>query len=224
VAELNSTIQTLLRGRTVGNIYETDQVYDVIVRARPGLRADPTQNGELLVDSPADEKVPLRSVASIGLFEGPNAVNREGGNRWILVTCNAEERDSASVMVDIQARKTILDGGADNDTLIGGGGANILLGGLGNDWLHGGNRDEDILIGGTTTHDDNSAALLQILAAWTSTTESFNMRMDKIHNGTGGLPKLDDTTVMNDGVRDWLFGGPSQDWIFKNANDFSFDV
>jgi Ca2+-binding RTX toxin-like protein len=136
--------------------------------------------------------------------------------------------------------KSILDGGADNDTLIGGAGANILLGGPGNDWLWGGfgrdiliggeGRDnvfggfgDDIVIGGTTAHDNNSAALLQILAEWTS-ADSFNVRMQKIHNGTGGLPKLDDTTVLDDGVRDFLFGGPGQDWTFKNANDLSIDI
>jgi CzcA family heavy metal efflux pump len=103
VAELNSTIQTLLRGRTVGQFYEGDQVYDVVVRSRPALRSDPTQIGELLIDSPAGEKVPLRSVASIGLIDGPNAINRDGGSRRMLVTCNAEGRDLASVMQDIQA-------------------------------------------------------------------------------------------------------------------------
>jgi Cu/Ag efflux pump CusA len=103
VSELNNTIQTLLRGRTVGQVYEGDQVFDVVVRARPALRSDPTQIGELLVDSPAGEKVPLRSVASIGLIDGPNAINRDGGSRRMLVTCNAEGRDLASVMGDIQA-------------------------------------------------------------------------------------------------------------------------
>jgi CzcA family heavy metal efflux pump len=102
VSELNNTIQTLLRGRTVGQVYEGDQVFDVVVRARPALRSDPTQIGELLVDSPAGEKVPLRSVASIGLIDGPNAINRDGGSRRMLITCNAEGRDLASVMEDIQ--------------------------------------------------------------------------------------------------------------------------
>ena len=103
VAELNSTIQTLLRGRTVGQIYEGDQVFDVVVRSRPTLRSDPNQIGELLIDSRAGEKVPLRSVASIGLIDGPNAINRDGGSRRMLITCNAEGRDLASVMQDIQS-------------------------------------------------------------------------------------------------------------------------
>jgi len=104
VAELNETIQTLLRGRTVGQVYEDDRVFDVVVRAHPSLRSDPTQLGELLVDSPAHEKLPLRAVASIGMIDAPNVINRERGSRRILVTCNAEGRDVAGVMRDIQAR------------------------------------------------------------------------------------------------------------------------
>ncbi len=104
VAELNDTIQTLLRGRTVGQVYEDDRVFDVVVRARPELRSDPSQLGELLIDSTAHEQIPLRAVASIGLIDAPNMINRERGSRRILVTCNAQGRDVAGVMGDIQSR------------------------------------------------------------------------------------------------------------------------
>jgi Cu/Ag efflux pump CusA len=104
VAELNEAVQTLLRGRTVGQVYENDRVFDVVVRAHPSLRSDPTELGELLVDSPAGEKLPLRAVAHVGLIDGPSTINREGGSRRILVTCNAEGRDMAGVMRDIQSR------------------------------------------------------------------------------------------------------------------------
>ena len=104
VAQLNETIQTLLSGRTVGQVYENDRFFDVVVRAHPSLRSDPTQLGELLMDSPAKEKLPLRAVAAIGMIDGPNTINREGSNRRILVTCNAGNRDVAGVMQDIQAR------------------------------------------------------------------------------------------------------------------------
>lgn len=104
VADLNGAIQTLLRGKQVGQIYEGEQVFDVVVRSLAALRADPTQIGGLLVDSPTGEKVPLRSVASIGFTEGPNVINREEGSRRILVTCNAEGRDLGSIMKDIQSK------------------------------------------------------------------------------------------------------------------------
>jgi Cu/Ag efflux pump CusA len=47
---------------------------------------------------------PLSAVANIGLVNAPNVINRERASRRILITCNAEGRDVASVMQDIQAR------------------------------------------------------------------------------------------------------------------------
>ena len=104
IAELNETIQTLLRGRTVGQVYEEDRVFDVIVRVHPKFRSDPRQLGDLLVDSPIEEKLPLRALANVGLAVGPNIINRERGERRILVTCNAEDRDVATVVEDIQSQ------------------------------------------------------------------------------------------------------------------------
>jgi hypothetical protein len=37
--------------------------------------------------------------------------------------------------------------------------------------------------------------------------------------GAGGLPKLDATTVVDDGVRDLLIGGRGLDWFFAAVND-----
>jgi Ca2+-binding RTX toxin-like protein len=129
--------------------------------------------------------------------------------------------------------KTILDGGAGNDSLAGGGGSNILLGGPGMDELMGrrardlliggadrdvvfGHRGEDIVIGDETAHDGDTAALMSILAEWTS-NDAFDVRVEKLTNGTAGLPALNDTTVIDDGVVDRVLGGPGRDWVFDEA-------
>ncbi len=104
VGQLNRDIQTLLRGTRVGQVYEQDRVFDVVVRATPTVRSSPTTLGRLLVDSSTSEKTPLAAVASIDLVDGPNAINREQASRRMLVTCNAEGRDVASVMGDIQRK------------------------------------------------------------------------------------------------------------------------
>jgi uncharacterized protein (TIGR03118 family) len=133
------------------------------------------------------------------------------------------------------AATTLLDGGAGNDLLFGGGGNNVLLGGTGHDVLLGsvgrdlliggagrdlliGQAGDDLLIGGFTAHDSSAAALLQILAEWTS-SDSYNIRIDKLKNGAGGLPKLDASTVMDDAVRDILVGGQGLDWFLASDAD-----
>jgi uncharacterized protein (TIGR03118 family) len=129
---------------------------------------------------------------------------------------------------------TVLNGGAGNDMLIGGGGNNVLVGGAGNDKLFGqsgrdlliggdgldqllGRGNDDILIGGSTSHDGNTAELLQILDEWTS-ADSYTTRVDKLRNGTG-VPALNATTVFDDGLRDFLLGGAGLDWFFAGVQD-----
>jgi uncharacterized protein (TIGR03118 family) len=132
------------------------------------------------------------------------------------------------------ATRTILDGGAGNDYLSGGGGNDILLGGPGNDtlvasddrdiliggdgrdWL-GGQSDDDLLIAGPTVYDNSTAALLQILAEWIS-TDSYISRIALLRGGIV-VPKLDSTTVLDDGVHDSLGGGLGLDWFFVGSND-----
>jgi Cu/Ag efflux pump CusA len=104
VGDLNGDIQTLLKGTRVGQVYEQDRVFDVIVRADPSVRSSPHELGRLLVDSPNNEKIPLGAVAQIGLEDAPNVINREGANRRFHVTCNAEGRDAAGVVRDIHGK------------------------------------------------------------------------------------------------------------------------
>jgi uncharacterized protein (TIGR03118 family) len=111
----------------------------------------------------------------------------------------------------------ILLGGPGNDRLFGGHARDILIGGDGKDRAHGFQGD-DILIGGSTTFDTNTAALLQILGEWNS-SDSFETRMMKLSTGAGGLPILDSTTVIDDGVVDHLVGGPGHNWFFAGVGD-----
>jgi Cu/Ag efflux pump CusA len=104
VGGLNRDVQTLLKGRSVGQVYEQDRVFDVVVRSLPQVRSNPHDLGRLLVDSPNNEKIPLEAVAQVSLVSAPNIINREGANRRLLITCNAQGRDVAGVVHDIQQR------------------------------------------------------------------------------------------------------------------------
>jgi hypothetical protein len=75
------------------------------------------------------------------------------------------------------------------------------------------------LIGGKTSHDSKPDVLASLFAAWNNPTASYNDRVAAIRAGTGGVPKLDATTVIDDGVRDDLIGGTSLDWFFVGLDD-----
>ncbi|MFH1918778.1 MAG: PKD domain-containing protein, partial [Planctomycetota bacterium] len=127
-----------------------------------------------------------------------------------------------------------IDGGAGNDILHGGSGADILLGGLGRDLLFGGRgRDliigglgadllmgsfsDDILIGGTTEYDEDSEALYDIQAIWTS-EEDHATRVAILKDTTRPTYLTEGETVWNDDSVDFLFGGPARDWLFYDLD------
>ncbi len=133
------------------------------------------------------------------------------------------------------AGNNLLDGGDGDDRLYGGSGTDILLGGAGDDRLYSGsgrslliggsgvdrlkgNANQDILIGGTTAYDDNHAALAAIMEEWAS-TRPFPERIDRLDAGItdpdlGLLQLKPGLTVLDDAVRDILFGSENSDWLF----------
>jgi len=104
VGALNQAIQTTLRGTVVGQVYERDAAFDVVVRAHADHRGDPQGLGRLLVDAPGGDKIPLSAVARIAVDSAPNVILHEAARRRLLVTCNAEGRDLAGVVAEIEDR------------------------------------------------------------------------------------------------------------------------
>ena len=129
----------------------------------------------------------------------------------------------------------VVRGARGRDLLIGGEGADVLKGDNegpdGNDNDHGGHgrqKNQDILIGGTTDHDDTDEALQAILAEWTS-ARSYEVRVDNLRDGTGSATSendhffLDPTTVLDDDEVDRLIGSIGRDWFFALEDGESSD-
>ncbi|MFT3788072.1 MAG: SdrD B-like domain-containing protein [Tepidisphaeraceae bacterium] len=119
--------------------------------------------------------------------------------------------------------------GEGNDYAYGGGGRDLLIGQNGEDRLDGQSGD-DILIGGTTTLDDNAASLCAIMKEWTRTDRTYTQRVAAIQNGGGlnGSTKLNKTNVLSGGTPpDTLTGGLGQDFFFAllpRAGAVGFDT
>lgn len=56
------------------------------------------------------------------------------------------------------------------------------------------------------------------MTEWTS-ADSYDTRIDKLRNGTGGSPKLDSATVFDDGDVDTLQGNQGLDWFLRGPGD-----
>jgi Cu/Ag efflux pump CusA len=102
--QVRSAAATLLQGRKVGEFYEDQRLFDVVVWGTPDVRRNldairalqmPVANGGL---------VPLGSVAHVEVTPTPNEITRENGSRRIDVTSNVRGRDLGAVARDIQAQ------------------------------------------------------------------------------------------------------------------------
>lgn len=101
--QVRRAVTTLLRGMKVGEVYESQKKFDVIVWGTDSSRTDLNALHDLRIDTPTGGQVPLKDVAEIGIVPAPNEVKREGGSRRIDVTCDAKGRDLGSVAREIEA-------------------------------------------------------------------------------------------------------------------------
>jgi Ca2+-binding RTX toxin-like protein len=107
----------------------------------------------------------------------------------------------------------VLVGGDDTDTLFGRSGNDVLIGGTGSDRLRG-SAGDDLLLGGSSDYDNDEAALLAILAEWSS-ANPISTRIMNIRTGatTGGNPLSTTAGSTDDGQPDDLTGDTGDDWF-----------
>ena len=104
VGQLSEIIETALNGQVVSQVLEGQQTFDLVVWLKPEARNNLETIQNLLVDTPAGNKIPLAQVANVKYGTGPNTINRENVSRLIVVSANAKGRDLRSVVNEIQAK------------------------------------------------------------------------------------------------------------------------
>ncbi|EAQ78938.1 efflux RND transporter permease subunit [Blastopirellula marina] len=101
--QVRRAVTTMLRGTKVGEVYENQKKYNVVVWGNEEARSDLTALHDLRIDTPTGGQVPLKDLADVSIVPAPNEVKREGGSRRIDVSCDAEGRDLGSVARDVEA-------------------------------------------------------------------------------------------------------------------------
>ncbi|WP_230967520.1 efflux RND transporter permease subunit [Nostoc commune] len=104
IGELSEVVETALNGRVVSQVLEQQQTFDMVVWLQEKYRNNIEIIGNLLVDTPNGQKIPLAQVAKINYATGPNTINRENVSRYIVVSSNVAGRDLGSVIKDIRER------------------------------------------------------------------------------------------------------------------------
>nr|WP_314864826.1 CusA/CzcA family heavy metal efflux RND transporter [uncultured Flavobacterium sp.] len=102
IADLNEMIALSFAGKTVGNVFEGEKRFDMVVRLNEGNRHDIEDLKNLYVSTPNDQQIPLSELATIEYTQGPAKISRDNTNRRIVVGINVRNRDLQSVVADIQ--------------------------------------------------------------------------------------------------------------------------
>ncbi|MFO0849278.1 MAG: efflux RND transporter permease subunit [Gemmataceae bacterium] len=95
---------TLLKGQKVGEVFEGQKKFAVMVWGVPSTRADLTAVRALPIDTPAGVQVRLGDVAEVAVVPAANEVKRENASRRLDVTCNVAGRDLGSVARAIEEK------------------------------------------------------------------------------------------------------------------------
>lgn len=99
VAEL---LETAYKGRVVSQVLDEDRYFGLVVWYDANSRSDPEVINETILETPSGRRVALGQVAEVLDTTGPNTLNREHVQRRIVVFCNTQGRDLASVVNHIK--------------------------------------------------------------------------------------------------------------------------
>ena len=102
IRDVAKTVEAALQGVKASRVLEGQTSYDLVVRLENAGSWQLDTLGDLLVDTSAGARVPLRSLARIQRDTGPNQILREQVERKIVVQCNVAGRDVTGVVKDIQ--------------------------------------------------------------------------------------------------------------------------
>jgi cobalt-zinc-cadmium resistance protein CzcA len=104
VSDIQDLIETAILGKSVSEVLEGKKRFDLRVKFPKGSDIDPDAIQDLLIETQTGQRIPLAQVAKVDVGEGLEVVNREFGQRRIIVQMNVRDRDIGSVVQEGQQK------------------------------------------------------------------------------------------------------------------------
>jgi len=102
VDDVRGAVEMGVGGKAVSEVITGRRRYPIVVRLDPAFRSTPEAVGEILLRTPGGGTVTLSQVARLRIVEGPEVINHEGGQRYIVVQSNVRGRDLGGFAADVQ--------------------------------------------------------------------------------------------------------------------------
>ncbi|HEV8599067.1 MAG TPA: CusA/CzcA family heavy metal efflux RND transporter [Gemmatimonadales bacterium] len=102
VEDVQSAVASGVGGIPVSEVVEGRRRYPIVVRLEPAYRSTPEAVGRILLRTPTGGTVTLSQVAELRTVEGPEVINHEGGQRYVVVRANVRGRDLGGLAAEVQ--------------------------------------------------------------------------------------------------------------------------
>ncbi|RZJ33840.1 MAG: efflux RND transporter permease subunit, partial [Chryseobacterium sp.] len=104
IGDINRVINTAFAGQSTGLVFEGEKHFDMVVRLNSNDRKNLDDVRNLLVPTPSGNQIPLSQLANVEIKDGPNQIQRENGQRRIVVGFNIKNRDVQGIVEELQAK------------------------------------------------------------------------------------------------------------------------
>jgi CzcA family heavy metal efflux pump len=102
--DVRRSAAALVSGMMVGNLFEEQKLFEVVVWSEPRVRHSLEAIRNLLVDAPGGRHVRLGDVSSVEIVAAPQVIQRENVARYVDVVADVRGRPVAAVAADVNAR------------------------------------------------------------------------------------------------------------------------
>jgi Cu/Ag efflux pump CusA len=93
---------TLTSGLLVGNLFEEQKIFEVVVWGTPKIRHSLDGIKDLLIDTPTGKHVRLQEVADVRIAPAATVIKRDAVARYLDVTADVRGRNSVAIAVDVR--------------------------------------------------------------------------------------------------------------------------
>ena len=104
VSDVNDLIETAFGGNEVGQLYEGQRRFGIVVRYPAQYRSSIETIRNSTLRTSDGTLVPLSAVARIELMDSPPTISRESGQRRVVVGANVSGRDLGGFVQEVQQR------------------------------------------------------------------------------------------------------------------------
>jgi len=104
VSDVEEAVASGGSGDVISEVIDGQKRYTVALRLAENYRTDPDAMRKIMLRAPGGEQVTLEQVSRVEVRRGPVLINREQGQRRIVVMSNVRNRDLGSFVTEVRSK------------------------------------------------------------------------------------------------------------------------